>query len=268
MKIIKKAVTSVLSNGKRLPAPNTRPRNPSQEFQKRTITPMGFVGDVMSIVTEGSTFNKVWVKRELDPRFRETLMLAVARMNESKYCSFAHHEWALIEGVAKADLPHIENLDPTHFDAKTMLALNFVGELVSSRFGPVSKTLMQKMRAHYSAEEIEEIKLVAKVMDFANRSSNTFDALISRLSGKPSLSGRLLDEAVMSAAFLCALPPLLSFFAKRSGSTVSEVLGRMREYTKKMDVEAMGAGSKTTTKPAPRKRSTTARKPATRAASA
>lgn len=263
MKIIKKAVTSVLSNGKHLPAPNTRPRNPDQEFQKRTITPMGFVGDIVSIATEGSTFNKVWVKRELDPRFRETLMLAIARMNDSKYCSWAHHEWAAIEGVSDQELAQIENLDPSHFDKRTWLALSFVRELVAARFGPLPKALMQKMTAAYSPEEIEEITLVAKVMDFANRTSNTFDALTSRMGGRPSTAGRLLDEAVMSAAFVCAVPPILTYFARATNRSVPEMFGRMRNYTKKMDVEYLAAEkaqqAKTVTAPK-RRRATTSRK--------
>lgn len=231
-----------------------------KHFHKSTITPLGFVGDVISIVTEGSTFNKVWVKRELDPRFRETLMLAVARMNDSKYCSWAHHEWAAIEGVSEEELANIERLELSHFDARTQLALSFVRELVALRFAPASESLMQKMRAAFSAEEIEEITLVAKVMDFANRSSNTFDALVSRINGKPSRTGRLLDEAVMSAAFFCALPPLMTFFSRASNSPVTEVLGRMRDYTKKMDVEYMTTKSPQPAAPTKRKRPAVPRK--------
>ena len=77
-----------------------------------------------SIAAEAPTFNKVWVKRELDPRFRETLMLAVARLNDSKYCSWAHHEWAGIEGVTDEELAHIEQMDPANFDGRTWLALS------------------------------------------------------------------------------------------------------------------------------------------------
>lgn len=268
MKIIDQVIKLVVAKGKLSSAPGKRGTAPAQSFQKPTITPLGFIGDVVSIVTEGSTFNKVWVKRELDPRFRETLMLAVARMNDSKYCSWAHHEWAMIEGVDKADLAYIEKFDPAHFDARTALALNFVRELVAARFGPVARALMQKMREQFSAEEIEEITLVAKVMDFANRSSNTFDALISRVSGKPSRDGRLIDEALMSAAFLCALPPIVTYFAKASGSPVTAVLGRMRDYTTKMDYESMVAAEAKKASPVKRKRTAPVRKPSTRQASA
>lgn len=265
---IKKLVAAGIALSKFTAAAGKKSANPIEYFHKRTITPLGFIGDVVSIATEGSTFNKVWVKRELDPRFRETLMLAVARMNDSKYCSWAHREWAAIEGVSEEDIAHIEKLAPSYFDARTRLALSFVRELVAARFGPVSSILMRKMRATFSAEEIEEITLVAKVMDFANRSSNTFDALTARLSGKPSRSGRVLDEVIMSAAFLCALPPLLTYFARASNSSISEAVGRMLDYTKQMDAEYMAA-EQAQQAPAPRRRRPAApRKPAARKAQA
>lgn len=268
MNPIKKLVATGIALSKSIPAAGKKSANPAAHFHKRTITPVGFIGDVVSIATEGSTFNKVWVKRELDPRFRETLMLAVARMNDSKYCSWAHREWAAIEGVSEEDIAHIEKLAPSYFDARTRLALSFVRELVAARFGPVPSILMRKMRASYSAEEIEEITLVAKVMDFANRSSNTLDALTSRLSGKPSRSGRVLDEAIMSGAILCVMPALWVYFSRASNSSIPEVVGRMLDYTKKMDAEYMAA-EQAQQLPAPRRRRPAApRKPSARKAQA
>jgi AhpD family alkylhydroperoxidase len=212
-------------------------KSTAQRFTKPTITPLGFLQDLAAIATEGSTFSKVWVKRELDPAFRETLMVAIARMNDSKYCSWAHHEWALIEGVSEDELAHVEQGDTSGFDERTKVALTFVQELVASRFGKVTAATNRAMDAHFTSEEIEELALVARVMDFANRSSNTFDALISRLGGKPAAKGSPLDEVVMSAAFLAAVPPLLTYFSRASDRPVVDVVGRLVDYTRKMEAE-------------------------------
>lgn len=241
MKLIAEAVSTVISQYKRGRATGERRANSFGYFRKRTITPLEFVSEMASIAAEASTFHKVWIKRELDPRFRETLMLAVARFNESKYCSWAHHEWANIEGVNEKELTHVEHMDPAQFDRKTWLAISFACELITARFGPVSKKLMRKMRAHYTAEEIEEITLVAKVMDALNRSSNTFDALVSRLGGKPSRDDRIVDEVIMSAVFCCAVPLLLAFFSRSSNRSIGELVRRMSDYTEKMDAECMDA---------------------------
>ena len=135
----------------------TKSAKRSGGFRKRTITPLEFVGAVASIATEAPTLQKIWVDREMDPGFREKLMFAVARHNDAKYCSWAHHEWAVIEGVSEEELAHIEQLDRTHFDRKTWLAITFVRELIATNFGRVSRARMQQMRARYSAEEIRQI---------------------------------------------------------------------------------------------------------------
>ena len=233
MRLVTNAIAARISQYKRDLAAKT-PANP---FRKRTITPLEFVSEVAAIAAEASTFNRVWVKRELDPRFRETLMLAVARLNDSKYCSWAHHEWASIEGVSEKELAHIEQMNPAQFDRKTWLALSFVCQLVTTRFGPVPKKLMQQIRSNYTTEEIEQITLVAKVMDAANRSSNTFDALLSRLNGKPSRNSAIVDEAIMSAAFLAVLPPLLAYFSYASKRSIDSLLRRMVAYTRRMEAE-------------------------------
>ncbi len=209
----------------------------SRGFRKRTITPLEFVGAVASIATEAPTLQKIWVDREMDPGFREKLMVAVARHNDAKYCSWAHHEWAVIEGVSEEELAHIEHLDRTHLDRKTSLAIAFVRELVATNFGRVSRERMQQMRVRYSAEEIRQIALVARVMDALNLSSNTFDAFLSRLSGKPSPKGRIVHEAIMSAIVSCAFPPLLVFFSRSSNRSIDEVLRRMIDYIRKMDAQ-------------------------------
>ena len=79
MKLIRNAIAAGISQYKRDLATARTPANP---FRKRTITPLGLVGELAAIAAQRSTFSKVWVKRELDPRFRETLMLAVARFND------------------------------------------------------------------------------------------------------------------------------------------------------------------------------------------
>jgi AhpD family alkylhydroperoxidase len=213
-------------------------------FTKPTITPAGFLQDVAAIAAERSTFSKVWVKRELDPAFRETLMVAIARMNDAKYCSWAHHEWALIEGVSEQRLAYVEQGNTSRFDARTKVALAFVQELVAKRFGKVSAATNRAMDAHFSSEEIEEIALVARVMDVLNRSSNTFDALISRLGGKPAAGADPLDEVVMSTAFLAAVPPLLTYFSRASETPVVDVVGRLVDYTRKMEAEYQTAAVK------------------------
>ena len=113
--------------------------NPFGAFRKRTITAREFTRALASIAADVPTLYRVWIKHELDPGFREELMLAVSRVNDCKYCSWAHYEWANLEGIPEEDLAQVEQMDPDHFDRKKWLAISYVRELVAVRFGPVSR---------------------------------------------------------------------------------------------------------------------------------
>ena len=140
-------------------------------------------------------------------------------------------------------------------------------ELIATNFGRVSAERMQQMRACYSAEEVRQITLVARVMDALNLSSNTFDAFLSRLSGKPSPKGRIIDEGIMSAVVCCAFPPLLAFFSRSSKRSIDEVVRRMIDYTRKMDAQSASAEQGRKPSARPRKQPEQVRKQSARARS-
>lgn len=211
-------------------------------FSKRTVTPTEFAWAAASVLLEAPTFYRIWVGHSLDPGFREKLMLAVARFNEAKYCGWAHHEWALIENVPETEIASVERMDAALLDRRTHVAISFVRQLVAAGFGPVSKEILQEMRIHFAPGEIEEIGYVAKVMNVMNLGSNTFDAFVSRLNGIPS-RGRIVDEAIMSAIFCCALPPLYSFFSQHSGLSADDLAHRMVDYARAMDAGCMEHGA-------------------------
>lgn len=218
-----------------------KPASPFGGYKKRTMTAKELVLSAASLVPEAGMVYKVWVKHEIDAGFREELMLAVSKLNDCRYCSWGHHEWAHIAGIPEEELAHIEQMDPTNFDRKKWLAISFVRELVTVKFGKVSKDLMKEMKANYSAREIQEIILIAKVMDISNRGANTWDAMLSRLQGKPAAESKILDEAVLSAVFLTAAPLVVLFLARASKRPFAEVARSLIDYTKHIEArEAKG----------------------------
>jgi AhpD family alkylhydroperoxidase len=220
-----------------------KPVSPFGGYKKRTMTAKELVLGAASLVPDAGTVYRVWVKHEIDAGFREELMLAVSKLNDCRYCSWGHHEWAHIVGIPEEELAHIEQMDPSNFDRKKWLAISFVRELVTARFGRVSKVLMSEMKANYSAREIKEIILVAKVMDIGNRGANTWDAMLSRLQGKPAAESRVVDEAVLSAVFLTAAPLVLLYLSRASKRPLAELARSLIDYTKHVEArEAKGQG--------------------------
>ena len=110
------------------------------------------------------------------------------------------HEWAHMAGIPEEELAHIEQMDPEGFERHKWIAISYVRAYVSGKFGNVPKELRREMRNNYTAHEIKEIELVARIMDIGNRGANTWDAMLSRLKGNPAADSHILDEAVLSGA--------------------------------------------------------------------
>ena len=109
-------------------------------YRKRIITAREFASSIFSLARETPTLYQIWGKHELDPGFREELMLAVAKLNDCRYCSWGHHEWAHVAGIAEDELAHIEQMDPEGFDRRKWIAISYVRALVSGNFGDVLPT--------------------------------------------------------------------------------------------------------------------------------
>jgi AhpD family alkylhydroperoxidase len=185
--------------------------------RKPTLSAGEFVATLKSLLAEFPTLVSIWRTPELDPAFRELLMVAVAQQNDAPYCDWAHRTWAETVGASQAELARIDQLNLRGFSRSKRAALDFVRALAASDFKDVPGKLRREMEAHYSAREIQAIELVARVMDLTNRSANTYEGMLARLQGKPSDKGSLVDEAIFSGVFLALAPPLVLLLSRNAG---------------------------------------------------
>jgi AhpD family alkylhydroperoxidase len=218
-----------------------KPRSPFGGFKKRTITAPQLVVSVASLAPELGTIYRVWLKHDVDPGFREEIMLAVSRLNDCRFCSWGHQEWAHISGVSDEELAHIEQLDPAGFDRKKWVAISYVRALVTANFGRVQPELRRAMQHKYSSREIREIELIARVMDIGNRGANTWDALLSRLHGVPAAESRVIDEVILGSVFLTTAPVVIFFLSRASGRPFLAMARSMIDYTRRYEGEKTAA---------------------------
>jgi AhpD family alkylhydroperoxidase len=155
----------------------------------------------------------IWGTRRLDPRLREEVMLAVAQANACRLCTLAHRRWALAEGVTDAELAALENQDPDRFDRRTWAAIAWADARARASLGPVPAEFEDELARYYSAAERDDLDLVTTVMTVANRSANTFDALLARLRGRPVPGSRLLDELLIATSVAVSIPPVAGYLA-------------------------------------------------------
>jgi AhpD family alkylhydroperoxidase len=155
----------------------------------------------------------VWGRRRMDPKLREQVMLAVARANACRLCTMAHRSWALAEGVTDAALAALENHRPETFDRRTWAAIAWAEARAQADLGPAPVELEQELARHYDATERADLDLVTTAMTAANRSANTFDALLSRLRGQAIPGSRLRDELAIGLGVALTIPPVAGYLA-------------------------------------------------------
>ena len=75
-------------------------------------------GSTRALLRRWRDLKAIYVNRRLDPVFREEIMLSVADADTCRQCSFAHHEWALAEGISDAELAALDGMDAEFIDAR------------------------------------------------------------------------------------------------------------------------------------------------------
>ena len=164
----------------------------------------------------------------IDDRQRELIKVAVAYVNDCRYCVAAHHELALAAGAAPDELDAVADGQSDGLDAKTAAAVAYASALAQAEFRPVPEARAE-LAEFLSGEEFDDVELIARAMAIVNRLGNTLDALRSRRAGRPDPSGRLLDELVLSALILAAAVPVLLIGARHGGSFHRKAPGLLRE---------------------------------------
>ncbi len=160
----------------------------------------------------------VWVLRDIDPVFREEIMLTVAQANNCRYCSYVHQAWAIRAGASDEEIVQLEGVDPATFDRAKWSALAYARALAEADFNPVPQDISQEVARYYSPWDRRNIEAVAQVMSIANQSANTLEAFELRLRGV-SVSESLPAEIAITLALVAISPiliPLLSIVLRKS----------------------------------------------------
>jgi hypothetical protein len=161
-------------------------------------------------------------------------MVAVARQNDAPYCNWAHRTWAESVGASQAEIAKIEASRLGSLGLRKRVALEYVRSLASTDFKHVPDELRKKMQSLYTSREIRNIELVATVMDLTNRSANTYEAMLSRLQGKPGGKSTVTDEMFFSSVFLTVAPLLVLLLSRFSGrpymDTTRDLIGYVQGH--------------------------------------
>ena len=170
-----------------------------------TFTVPGFVRATGSLIGRGREIGAIWGQKRIDPAFREELMVAVARVNSCRFCSYHHREWALRVGLPGDELAALEGVDAESVDARRWVAVAYVQELARAEFRSVPESIETEFQAFYDQREQSDIDTIARVMAFANRAANTIDSLLARRRGEPWPDTRALDDYLLGGLGIASM---------------------------------------------------------------
>jgi alkylhydroperoxidase family enzyme len=200
----------------------------AQGWHKPILEWRGFARSTAALARRASDLRAIWFEHRLDPAFREEMMVAVAAANTSRQCSFAHREWARGEGLPEAELAALEHQQVESLDARTWAAVAWAQAAARSHFhlAEVPDVIETNFRRRFSPQEQADIELVARTMTWMNRTSNTVDAALARLRGRPvSGSGVLRELAAVSIYALITPFVLVILSVKQRRSPISLIAG-------------------------------------------
>ena len=190
----------------------------SATFNRRIYTYPAFKADVCQIFDHLDDLRRAARGGRVSRAFAEKIMLAATSVNGCRYCSYAHSRAALAAGVPEQELHSLLALDLGAFPPGEAVALTFAQHYAESR-GQPDPAAWQRVVSAYGEQTARDILAYLRMITFGNLLGNTFDALLSRLAGKPAPGSSLGSELGVLLGALWMPPSRLVLHAFRRGKT-------------------------------------------------
>ncbi len=157
--------------------------SPAPGFRRRMYaSPMEFVRDLYRALTKLGPVLSLSLKSGIAADFRERIMMVVTGVNRCRHCAYGHEFLAALAGVSRAEISRLLAQDLTSSPADQIPALLFAMHWAESDGRPDSAA-QSALRARYGVEVARQIEAATLMIHIGNRIGNTFDYLLSRISG-------------------------------------------------------------------------------------
>jgi AhpD family alkylhydroperoxidase len=178
-----------------------------EAFAKRIYTPRSLLADLRGILAHSQDILSAMRSQRVDHAFVEKVMLAVTAVNGCRYCSYGHARAALASGVSQEEVDLLLSGEVGHVGPEEAPALFFAQHYAESNGHP-DPEMVQRLVETYGPEKARDIQAYIRMITMGNLTGNTFDALLSRLRGRPARDSSLGSE-MATLALLGIGTPLL-----------------------------------------------------------
>jgi AhpD family alkylhydroperoxidase len=182
--------------------------------RKRRFTFFGFIFSLSNALLRLPRLLIALIHPATSRALREEVMLGCTSVNACRYCDWVHTRLALKHVVDVTALnqflgSHDDSLLP-HSDAVAVLFSQHVAESRTN----ASAHSKNRLKQNFSFWQRTEILAYLYAIYFANVSGNTFDALLSRLGGRPLEGSSWLTALAVSLIGFPILVPIMLYARK------------------------------------------------------
>lgn len=174
-------------------------------FSKRIYTPRSLIADLRDTLAHVDELRSAARSRRISRAFAEKIMLAVTAVNGCRYCSYGHAKSALASGVSQEEIDRILSGEIGHVGPQEAPALLFAQHYAESDGHPDPEAV-QRLTETYGQERARDIQAYIRMITLGNLTGNTFDALLSRLRGRPARGSSLWSELATLALLALGMP--------------------------------------------------------------
>jgi AhpD family alkylhydroperoxidase len=189
-------------------------------FKKKIYTGRLFFTDIGFLLYNIPLIPGALRNKKISKAFAEKIMLVTTAVNGCVYCEWFHAKKAAEEGIPKSEIKNMLNLqfraDASDFE---LPGLSYAQHYAETNRQPDAE-MNDKLCAFYGDKTAKHIRLFIRMIFFGNLSGNTWDAIMSRLKGKPADKSNILFEIVFFILTFWLMFPLM-FFVKNSDKAIA-----------------------------------------------
>jgi len=162
-------------------------------FSRRIFTIGSFSAAIDDMFDHLGDLRAASSQHRISKAFSERIMLAVTQVNGCRYCDFGHARMALQVGVTQAEIDALRQGNLEALPEEEGVALLFAQHYAESQ-GQPDPAAWQRVVETYGADRAQDILAYIRMITIGNLYGNTFDALLSRLRGRPAMGSSLVQE--------------------------------------------------------------------------
>lgn len=151
-------------------------------FKRRTYDSLGdALADIRTMLSHRKEIHPLMHGEKIDPPFRERLMLVVTEVNGCRYCSYAHTQKALAEGISEEEVRALAQGVLADSPAEELPALLYAQHWAEAdeKPDPAARECVLDL---YGEEKVQEIELILRMIRVGNLMGNTWDYILYRIS--------------------------------------------------------------------------------------